>query len=724
MNTLKSRLGLAAFAVLFGSPAISVQGDAIDATQAAQAAARWLEDSPALHFAAQSENANPTGIRAVNPVIFSGTATQAWHIALDPAGYLVMAADNRLAPVIAFSVTSDLDLNPAAENALQAMLEKDVTRDLSVLDALDASAAPSVPTDEMVQHMDYWACLLGSEELPTAPEAALVTNVAPLLSTAWNQTRYFNDLLPACSSAGTGYNGHVPAGCGAIAGAQIFNYYQWPYRGGGQQGYYDDSTYRTTSLYNAYDWTALLTTYVYTVTYPTSNTAAIATLIRDIGYAAEMDYECTLSGSYNQSFSDAANRFFFYKQSVSMAFSQSTALSEINARRPLHVSYDESDGHILVADGLAMDGSTAYLHINYGWGGAQDGWYRPTSLYGSASLDYMTPGIEPLFMPMVTNAQGTVSSRDFGIGWTLPSWYTNTPVTYEVWEGSAGDTTNFLEAAGSLTNWWNGDSGWRVLSNQFFYCATNAHQGFIQLVHPLIPGSGSVLTYLYRRSLASVNAAYIEASADLGKTWSTLALFSGQVYDSAFRTGTVSLASYNGSAIYLRLRFRHSRGIWGWYGASKQTSGMYFDQLQVSNCRLLDWTALVTNLPSTTCEYAITNKFAGDHYHEVIARTTNGTAYPAPFIAQTTVDFDSFTLRAVALTNNIVLRWPDPLLCGFRTNVVHLRSHTSRYPTNTTDGSAVYTGTNTVCEDTGLTPGQSYYYTLWGSDDGVTFFEP
>ena len=84
----------------------------------------------------------------------------------------------------------------------------------------------------------------------------------------------------------------------------------------------------------------------------------------------------------------------------------------------------------------------------------------------------------------------------------------------------------------------------------------------------------------------------------------------------------------------------------------------------------------------------------------------------------------SFILRAVALSNSVMLRWPDPLLCGYADQTVMLRHDTSGYPSDTTAGSLTYQGTNQVYEHTGLTPDQPYYYTIWVSDNGLDFVEP
>jgi hypothetical protein len=84
----------------------------------------------------------------------------------------------------------------------------------------------------------------------------------------------------------------------------------------------------------------------------------------------------------------------------------------------------------------------------------------------------------------------------------------------------------------------------------------------------------------------------------------------------------------------------------------------------------------------------------------------------------------AFTFRAVGLTNNVYLRWSDPYSCGVSTRIVHIRWDTGHYPSNTTDGTAAYTGSALVYEHTGLTPGQPYYYTIWVSYDGVTYTNP
>jgi hypothetical protein len=83
-----------------------------------------------------------------------------------------------------------------------------------------------------------------------------------------------------------------------------------------------------------------------------------------------------------------------------------------------------------------------------------------------------------------------------------------------------------------------------------------------------------------------------------------------------------------------------------------------------------------------------------------------------------------FTFKAVALTNNVILRWTNPTNCGIASPFVYIVTNPSRYPTNTSDGTPIYYGTNQVYEHKGLTPYQTNYYTIWVSNDGFNFIDP
>lgn len=77
----------------------------------------------------------------------------------------------------------------------------------------------------------------------------------------------------------------------------------------------------------------------------------------------------------------------------------------------------------------------------------------------------------------------------------------------------------------------------------------------------------------------------------------------------------------------------------------------------------------------------------------------------------------AFSVTSTPLTNTIWLRWTSPTNCGMPNETVYIRWRTDRFPTNSSDGTEIYTGTNQVYAHTvdgsGLV---TNYYTVWGNN--------
>ena len=109
----------------------------------------------------------------------------------------------------------------------------------------------------------------------------------------------------------------------------------------------------------------------------------------------------------------------------------------------------------------------------------------------------------------------------------------------------------------------------------------------------------------------------------------------------------------------------------------------------------------------------------------VTASQAGNTQYdPAPDVTRSFFVVGSFSFRAVALTNNVTLRWSSPDTVAFSNQTVMVRFDTNDYPETSADGSSLYTGTNQVYSHESLLSGQSYYYTVFVSQDGTTFTNP
>ncbi|MCE5174687.1 MAG: C10 family peptidase [Bacteroidales bacterium] len=211
--------------------------------------------------------------------------------------------------------------------------------------------------------------------------------VAPLLGKIkWNQTDPYNILCPYDSKT----KERTVTGCIATAMAQIMKYYQWPVTGIGSIKY--KPSYRDTITVNfsktTYDWDQMLDSYTGGST-PRQDTA-IATLMFHCGTSAMMDYDIANNGGSSAYDSDAASGLinnFGYDPDIDLLYRnyytdsewKTLLKKELDASRPVlyRGSTKDYSGHAFVCDGY--DGNE-FFHMNWGWGGAANGYYELSTL--------------------------------------------------------------------------------------------------------------------------------------------------------------------------------------------------------------------------------------------------------------------------------------------------------------------------------------------------------
>ena len=205
--------------------------------------------------------------------------------------------------------------------------------------------------------------------------------IAPLITSRWDQGE----------ADGDAYNRQCPkisgkycmTGCVATAMAQVMRYNRWPTAKCAQiPAYESNETLGTLSALSArkFDWDNMLDQYPGGET--TAQMNAVAWLMRYCGQAVKMDYGTKSSAAYSESVVRALREYFDYdistryvlRMDYNAAGWDNLLYNELKAHRP--ICYDGSStggGHAFVCDGY--DGKGFY-HINWGWGGSHDGYYK------------------------------------------------------------------------------------------------------------------------------------------------------------------------------------------------------------------------------------------------------------------------------------------------------------------------------------------------------------
>ena len=214
-------------------------------------------------------------------------------------------------------------------------------------------------------------------------ERAGTAAVAPLLDgIKWDQREPYNNMCPLYE----GTNRSV-TGCVATAMAQVMMYYQYPKELKTTIKAYNTQTYGIQipeiSSGATYDWDNMLPDYSKS-DYSSAQADAVAKLMYHCGAAVKMDYG-PLSGAnvtpailatyfgYDADLMQDLTRTVFTLQQWMTLID-----NELKAKRPILYSGQASDGgHEFVCDG--SDGKGLY-HINWGWGGYQDGYFDLTIL--------------------------------------------------------------------------------------------------------------------------------------------------------------------------------------------------------------------------------------------------------------------------------------------------------------------------------------------------------
>jgi hypothetical protein len=362
-----------------------VSAETVDIDQAEVVVRGWLRKSP------RPLDTDLGQTTAGTEAFADDNGRKLYHVVyLDPSGFVIVSADDRIEPIIAFCSAGTYD--PSPDNPLGALVSNDMATRMEHLGAQKSSAKSTRAAQNkwtLLRSFDLSANSENSGQvIPLGETGVSDVRVAPLVQSKWDQedeggNYCYNYYTP----------NHYPTGCVATGMAQLMRYHQHPtdgigvhsfgiYVSGSGPYYYD--TIGGNGTGGPYQWPDMPLD-------PDGGTgdterSAIGALCYDSGLTVNMSYNSGGSSASlydakdaltNATLFDYSNAVFGYNSGGNIGSGLDAMVnSNLDAALPVALSVGgSSGGHVVIADGYGYDSSTLYHHINMGWGGAYDAWY-------------------------------------------------------------------------------------------------------------------------------------------------------------------------------------------------------------------------------------------------------------------------------------------------------------------------------------------------------------
>lgn len=270
-------------------------------------------------------------------------------------GFVIIAGDNRLDPILAYSTTGEFPSVEESEMPFGLVLW--IKNKEDIIDFYNKNNMEQMPSVKYA-----WDVLMNTElgtKAVTPPSICKQgdqewhINIGPLLKTTWGQGVGYNDMLGTMSCGG--FTKNYLAGCVTTAVAQVANFYKYP---------------------TTYQWNSMC-----------ANTSELQRLYKDIfdtfnSYGAITNIDCNNTSIKFSYVDDIFKSKWGYKNAVLDTYNSYQSLVD-----PLsngHPIIAANKDHAWIYDGCqhwnecVVDGQwIGYLlfHINWGWNGKYDAWY-------------------------------------------------------------------------------------------------------------------------------------------------------------------------------------------------------------------------------------------------------------------------------------------------------------------------------------------------------------
>lgn len=270
-------------------------------------------------------------------------------------GYVIISADDRVNPILAFSENNTFDYNKAkTQNGIGLWLNEQMS-------AIDYVRNENLTQSEEVGNA--WEELT-SITSPDPTSGSTTTYTSAFLSTNWGQGAGYNNLTPIGSC---GY--HCVTGCVATAMSQIIKFNQY-------------------SSINNYNWSLMSNNY---------GSDETSRLMHDTGVAVNMQYGCNSSGAYDNSIPNGFAQFGYTNVRQTTNLISNWITNDLSLGKPVILCGGGSGGrHCWICDGSYYHSewnenggwSVQLFHMNWGWDGYYNDYFALSNLTPSGNYNF------------------------------------------------------------------------------------------------------------------------------------------------------------------------------------------------------------------------------------------------------------------------------------------------------------------------------------------------
>lgn len=363
-----------------------------------QSSNKFATDNLTLAYSAQPIQSHPSSAedRNTGKKQVSSSVTPYYVFNIDGAkGFIIVSGDDRAGDVLGYSDNQ--------EEFSEATMHSNIRSFLKVYE----------------EEMQWIVDNVSDSDTSVSSRKSPTERVEILCKSRWGQDSPYNLYTPTVSGRKT------PTGCVATAMAQVMYHHRWPQAAiSGISGYTTRSGTELSDLPAiTFDWANMRNTY--NSNSSTASKNAVARLMQYCGYAVNMNYAPGGSGAYTYWLPYIMESDFLYSSGAktvdrldySIDEWETLMYNELRANRPIvYTGYTSAmEGHAFVCDGYDGNG---LFHINWGWNGSLDGFFRLSLLNaggtgtGGSTTSYQFSVLQMAVIGLGANHPGDLNVKE------------------------------------------------------------------------------------------------------------------------------------------------------------------------------------------------------------------------------------------------------------------------------------------------------------------------